>query len=52
MLHYKNVVQISRAEFNRIKNWDTDKMIAYLIEIYGDAIKNAIVEGFVFKIDE
>ena len=52
MLNRQNLVHISKVEFDRIKNWDTDKLIHYLIEIYGDKIKQAIIEGFTFKIEE
>jgi hypothetical protein len=42
MLNSQNIVQISRAEFNRIKDWEHDRLIEYLVEIYGDKIKQAI----------
>jgi hypothetical protein len=47
-----NIVTISKAEFDRIKDWERDKLIEYLIQIYGDNIKQAIIEGFAFKIEE
>lgn len=51
MLNSQNIVTISKAEFDRIKYWDRDRLIEYLIQIYGNNIKQAIVEGFTFKIE-
>jgi hypothetical protein len=52
MLNSQNIVTISASEFDRIKDWERDRLIEYLIQIYGDKVKRAIVEGFTFKIEE
>jgi hypothetical protein len=51
MLNSQNIVTISKVEFDRIKDWEHDRLIEYLIQCYGDKIKQAIVEGFVFKVE-
>lgn len=51
MLNSQNIVVISKSEFNRIKSLDLDKLIKSLVQIYGDEIKQIIVEGFTFKIE-
>jgi hypothetical protein len=50
-MNNQNIVLVSRAELERIKLWDFDRVIEYLIKAYGDRIKTALVEGFVFRIE-
>jgi hypothetical protein len=52
MLNSQNIVIISASEFDRIKDWERGKLIEYLVQIYGSNIKQAIVEGFTFKVEE